>query len=110
MDSEQLAGTNISLSPEEQVKHLAKLTKAATLDGIVCSAREAKMLRDILGSEFLLVTPGIRPVGSDQGDQHRVMTPSDANASGVSYIVVGRPITQSDTPLAVIDQINLDMQ
>jgi len=110
MDSEQLASTNVTLSPEEQVKDLAKLTKVSTLDGIVCSAREAKMLRGILGPEFLLVTPGIRPAGSDQGDQHRVMTPSDANASGVSYIVVGRPITKSDNPLAVIDQINLDMQ
>ncbi len=80
MDREQLAGTNITLSPEEQVKHLAKLTKASTLDGIVCSAREAKMLRETLGPEFLLVTPGIRPAGSDQGDQHRVMTPADANA------------------------------
>ncbi len=110
MDSEQLAGINIAISPEEQVKHLAQLTKTSTLDGIVCSAREAKMLREILGPEFLLVTPGIRPAGSDQGDQQRVMTPVDANASGVSYIVVGRPITQSDMPLAVIDQINLDMQ
>jgi len=110
MDKEQLASTNITLSPEEQVKHLAKLTKASTLDGIVCSAREAKMLRETLGPDFLLVTPGIRPAGSDQGDQHRVMTPADANADGVSYIVVGRPITQSDNPLAVIDQINLDMQ
>ena len=110
MDAEQLTGTNIKISPEEQVKHLAQLTKLAKLDGIVCSAREAKILREIIGPEFLLVTPGIRPAGYDQGDQHRVMTPSEAYSSGVSYIVVGRPITQSDAPLAVIDQINLDMQ
>ncbi len=114
MDREQLASTNVTSSPEEQVKHLASLTQASMLDGVVCSAREATMLRDMLGSEreseFLLVTPGIRPRGADLGDQQRVMTPADANSSGVSYIVVGRPITQSENPLAVIDQINLDMQ
>lgn len=109
MDKKQLADTNVLQTPEEQVKHLAQLTKESTLDGIVCSAREAEMLREILGQDFLLVTPGIRPAGSDQGDQHRIMTPSEANANGVSYIVVGRPITQSETPLSVIDQINEDM-
>jgi orotidine-5'-phosphate decarboxylase len=109
MDQAQLNAINLAVSPQDQVKHLAKLTQQSTLDGIVCSAQEAGMLRKMMGDDFLLVTPGIRPVGADQGDQSRVMTPADANAAGVSYIVVGRPITQSENPLAVIEQINLDM-
>jgi len=109
MDEAQLSSSNVVLSPEEQVKSLAALTKASGLDGVVCSAQEAKMLRELLGGDFLLVTPGIRPVGADVGDQSRVMTPADAYKAGVSYIVVGRPITQSDNPIAVIDQINIDM-
>jgi len=110
MDQGQLASTNVNLTPEQLVMHLAELTKKTSLDGIVCSAREAQVLREKLGDDFLLVTPGIRPTGSDQGDQHRIMTPRQAKQAGVSYIVVGRPITQSDNPLAVIDQINIDME
>ena len=109
MDEAQLASSNVSLSPEEQVKSLASLTKESGLDGVVCSAQEAKMLRELLGDDFLLVTPGIRPLGADIGDQSRVMTPADAYTAGVSYIVVGRPITRSENPIAVIDQINIDM-
>jgi orotidine-5'-phosphate decarboxylase len=109
MDQAQLKAVNLTVSPQEQVKHLAQLAKQSSLDGIVCSAREAVMLRELLGQDFLLVTPGIRPVGAEQGDQSRVMTPGSANAAGVSYIVVGRPIIQSDKPLAVIQQINRDM-
>ena len=109
MDKEQLELSNVILSPEEQVKSLAQLTKDSTLDGVVCSAQEAKMLRENLANDFLLVTPGIRPQGAEIGDQSRVMTPSAASKAGVSYIVVGRPITQSDNPLELIDQINLDM-
>ena len=109
MDQAQLSSANVAVTPEQQVRHLAQLTKNSALDGIVCSAQEAQMLRQQLGDDFLLVTPGIRPIGSAQGDQHRVMTPADASAAGVSYIVVGRPITQSSEPLAVIDLINADM-
>ena len=109
MDKGQLESSNVILSPKEQVKSLAQLTKESGLDGVVCSAQEAKMLREQLGEEFLLVTPGIRPTGADVGDQSRVMTPVDAGAAGVSYIVVGRPITQSEAPLNVIDLINTDL-
>ncbi len=109
MDKEQLEMSNVMLSPQDQVKSLAQITKESLLDGVVCSAQEAKILREQLGKEFLLVTPGIRPKGAEIGDQSRVMTPSDANDAGVSYIVVGRPITQSDNPLAVIDSINIDL-
>ncbi len=109
MDQSQLAATNVNESPENQVQSLAKLTQESGLDGVVCSAQEAKNLRQALGDDFLLVTPGIRPLGADQGDQHRIMTPSAAKAAGASYIVVGRPITQASKPLEVIEQINIDM-
>ncbi len=109
MDDEQLELVNINVPAQEQVKHLAKLTKNASLDGVVCSAQEARMLRELMGDDFLLVTPGIRPSGTVIGDQSRVMTPLEAKKAGVSYIVVGRPITQSDTPLQVIEAINRDM-
>ncbi|MGK0271625.1 MAG: orotidine-5'-phosphate decarboxylase [Cocleimonas sp.] len=109
MDQAQLNSANIHETPESQVKHLATLTQSSHLDGVVCSAQEAEMLRQKLDSDFLLVTPGIRPNGSNQGDQYRIMSPSAARLAGVSYIVVGRPITQSTEPLKVIDQINKDM-
>ncbi len=110
MDQTQLNATNIQESPKNQVQHLAKLTQQSGLDGVVCSAQEAQMLRQELDPEFLLVTPGIRPIGADQGDQQRIMTPADAKSSGVNYIVVGRPITQSNNPRDVIERINNDMQ
>ncbi|HIQ16236.1 MAG TPA: orotidine-5'-phosphate decarboxylase [Leucothrix sp.] len=109
MDQTQLERINISVNPENQVKHLAQLTKDSALDGVVCSAQEAKILRKQAGDDFLLVTPGIRPEGTEAGDQKRLMTPYQANKAGVSYIVVGRPITLAKNPLEVIEQINLDM-
>ena len=109
MDKAQLASTGIQLEPLEQVQYLAKLAQDSGLDGVVCSAQEAALLRAQLGDEFLLVTPGIRPEGSDKGDQSRVMTPSQAKQAGVSYVVVGRPITQAADSKAVIAQINADL-
>lgn len=109
MDKNQLLATNITLSPEQQVKHLAKMTQQSGLDGVVCSAQEAIMLREKFGNDFLLVTPGIRPRGVEAGDQSRIMSPSEAKSAGVSYIVVGRPITQAEHPLSVIDAINIEM-
>ena len=109
MDKAQLASTGIQLEPFEQVQYLAKLAQDSGLDGVVCSAQEAALLRAQLGDEFLLVTPGIRPEGSDKGDQSRVMTPRQAKQAGVSYVVVGRPITQAAEPKAVIAQINADL-
>jgi orotidine-5'-phosphate decarboxylase len=109
MDKAQLASTGIQLEPFEQVQYLAKLAQDSGLDGVVCSAQEAALLRAQLGDEFLLVTPGIRPEGSDKGDQSRVMTPRQAKQAGVSYVVVGRPITQAAEPQAVIAQINADL-
>lgn len=109
MDQAQLAKLNISQSPFAQVSHLAALTQACGLDGVVCSAQEAQQLKQLCGSAFLLVTPGIRPLGSQPDDQTRILTPLAARQLGVDYVVVGRPITQSKTPLAVIAAINQDL-
>lgn len=106
MDQAQLSSIGIDVQPDQHVLRLAKLTEQSGLDGVVCSAQEAKLLRAELPQDFLLVTPGIRPVGSAQGDQSRIMTPQQAMKSGVSYMVIGRPITQADDPVAVLNSIN----
>lgn len=106
MDEIQLKQLGIDKSPQEQVLYLAKLAQQAGLDGVVCSAQEAQLLKSQLGSEFTLVTPGIRPAGSDAGDQKRIMTPELAVASGSDYLVIGRPITQAADPVAVLTEIN----
>lgn len=106
MQQEDLAELGIDVEPQEQVLRLAKLTKASGLDGVVCSAQETAMLRKELGSDFCLVTPGIRPAGSDVNDQKRIMTPPDAIQAGSSYLVIGRPITQSNDPVATLKEIN----
>lgn len=109
MNQEQLSGVGITSTPEQQVSHLAQLTAQCGLDGVVCSAQEAEMLKRERGQDFILVTPGIRPEGSNAGDQSRVMTPKEARKAGIDYVVVGRPITQSANPLAVIEAINADL-
>ncbi|GAA0344669.1 orotidine-5'-phosphate decarboxylase [Bowmanella denitrificans] len=106
MSETELRATGVDKSPAEQVLHLAKLTKHAGLDGVVCSAQEAQMLKQALGSEFKLITPGIRPAGADIGDQHRVMTPEQAIKAGVDYMVIGRPITQANDPVTALNSIN----
>lgn len=85
-------------TPKELVLHRAKLAFDAGLDGVIASAQEAAALRELVGPDFLIVTPGIRPSGAEAGDQARVTTPKDAIGFGADYIVVGRPITQSDEP------------
>jgi orotidine-5'-phosphate decarboxylase len=79
------------------------------LDGVVCSAREAAILRQNLGPDFCLVTPGIRPAGSDSGDQTRILTPLQALQAGADYLVIGRPITQSTDPLIVLESISREI-
>ena len=106
MDQAQLNDVVPEVSPAEQVKKLAQLTADSGLDGVVCSAKEAVMLRETHNDAFLLVTPGIRPAGADVGDQKRVMTPVDAIDAGVSYLVMGRPITQAENPLAALQSVN----
>lgn len=106
MDESDLAGINIHTSAHEQVLSLAKLTQQAGLDGVVCSAQEAKTLKAELGQGFQLVTPGIRPAGFDANDQKRVVTPVQAVKDGSDYLVIGRPITRAEDPIAVLEQIN----
>ncbi|PTA50246.1 orotidine-5'-phosphate decarboxylase [Shewanella morhuae] len=110
MSDADLKLLGINVPTFEHVQRLAKLTKQAGLDGVVCSAQEATLLKTLLGKEFNLVTPGIRPVGSDAGDQHRVMTPPQAIAAGSDYLVIGRPITQAADPLAALQAIHQSLQ
>ena len=91
---------------DAQAARLAWLAKEAGLDGVVCSAREAPRLRTDHGESFCLVTPGIRPIGSDRGDQERVVTPREAVRMGAHYLVIGRPITQANDPAAALAVIN----
>lgn len=106
MEQQDLQGIGLDCEPVDQVIRLARLTKDCGLDGVVCSAQETDILRKEIGSDFQLVTPGIRPANAEQGDQRRVATPGSAMASGSSYLVIGRPITQHTDPLAALLAIN----
>lgn len=86
------------------VKHYAKMTREAGLDGVVCSAQEAEGIHGVFGDDFVTVTPGIRFADSQKGDQKRVMTPAEANKIGSDYIVVGRPITQVDDVVSAYER------
>ncbi len=95
---------------ETQVLKLAKLTQAAGLHGVVCSAQEAQLLKQHLPNDFLLVTPGIRPASASLDDQSRVLTPSQALRMGANYLVIGRPITQAAKPIEALIAINQEIQ
>lgn len=105
MEQTDLTELGITRSVAEQVSHLAELTKQAGLDGVVCSAQEAALLKQQCGRDFCLVTPGIRPAFAGSDDQKRVMTPSQALAVGVDYLVIGRPITKAANPLQALQAI-----
>ena len=106
MDDTYIAELGIGRSPAEQVLHLAGLAEKSGLDGAVCSAMEAKVLKAELGADFKLVTPGIRLPENAADDQRRVVSPPQAMAMGSDYLVIGRPITQSANPLETLVQIN----
>ncbi|OKY25434.1 orotidine-5'-phosphate decarboxylase [Thalassotalea sp. PP2-459] len=106
MSQDDLMTLGINKTPAEQVQFLAQLAKKAGLDGVVCSAQEAKLLKEQLGQDFALVTPGIRPKGAASDDQQRIVTPEQAVADGVDYLVIGRPITKSEQPTEVLNAIN----
>jgi orotidine-5'-phosphate decarboxylase len=89
----------------ELALHRAKLAKEAGFDGVVASGYEATQIRKMTGPDFLIVTPGIRPQGSDTQDQARAATPSAAIEAGADYLVVGRPITRAANPRAAADAI-----
>ena len=107
MEQSDLAGIGLDISPQQQVERLAKLSKQSGMDGVVSSAQEIELIKDICGKDFLTITPGIRPAGSASGDQRRIMTPEEAVNIGGDYLVIGRPITQSSNPKdACLDIIN----
>jgi len=109
MAQQDLADIGIAATPAEMVLRLAKLAQDSGLDGVVCSAQEAALLRKQCGDEFCLVTPGIRPLQASLDDQSRVMTPLAALQAGSSYLVIGRPITQAADPLQALLDINQEI-
>jgi orotidine-5'-phosphate decarboxylase len=100
LDGHDLENVGVRGTVQDSVARLAAIALANGCQGVVTSAREASHLRAELGDAFALVTPGVRPEGSDVGDQVRVVTPAEAIASGASHIVVGRPITEAADPAA----------
>ena len=109
MAQDDLADLGIVDTPAQMVLRLATLARDCGLDGVVCSAQEATLLRANLGKTFCLVTPGIRPLQASLDDQSRVMTPQAALLAGSSYLVIGRPITQAADPLQALRAINLEI-
>jgi len=110
MDAAGLKQLGVNRVLTDHVLNLATLTKDAGLHGVVCSALETQLLREHLGDDFCLVTPGIRPAGSAKDDQSRIVTPPDAMANGSSYLVIGRPITQSNNPQQAVIDIHQSLQ
>jgi orotidine-5'-phosphate decarboxylase len=106
MTAEDLQGIGVDRQPLDQVKRLALLAQQSGMDGIVCSAQEVSTLKPLLNDDFLMVTPGIRPADAELGDQRRVATPASALAEGSTHLVIGRPITQHQTPLSSLAAIN----
>ncbi len=106
MAQEDLSELGIAGTPAELVLRLATLARDSGLDGVVCSAQEASLLRQHCGSEFCLVTPGIRPADAAADDQSRIMTPRAALKAGSSYLVIGRPITRAEDPLLALQEIS----
>ncbi len=109
MAQDDLADIGINVTPAEMVLRLATLARDSGLGGVVCSAQEAALLRKHCGTEFCLVTPGIRPARASLDDQSRVMTPQAALNEGASYLVIGRPITQATDPLQALLDINREI-
>lgn len=105
MSQDSLTEIGVESPVAEEAARLASLAQANGIDGIVCSPMEAQGMRELLGPDALIVTPGVRPAGAELGDQTRVATPSQAIARGASHIVVGRPITGADDPVEAYEAI-----
>lgn len=102
---ETLRGIGIEHSVQDMVVRLAQLAKSAGVDGVVASPQEVKLIREVCGPEFLIVTPGVRPAFAAADDQKRIMTPADAVAEGADYLVIGRPISAAADPAEAADLI-----
>jgi orotidine-5'-phosphate decarboxylase len=102
---DSLREIGVTETTTEQVLRLARLGVASGIDGVVASPREARVLREEFGEKIKIVTPGIRPVGADPGDQKRFATPREAIDAGADYLVIGRPITAAPDPRAAVDRI-----
>ncbi len=105
LEDADLAEIGFQGTTMDNVLRLARLAKNQGLDGVVCSPQEAAPVRRMLGPDFLLVTPGVRPAATTLGDQKRVMTPREALLAGADYLVIGRPITAAPDPLAALSEI-----
>lgn len=110
MDEGECQSVGLSNSTAEQVLRLAHLARTCGLHGCVASPLETALLRKEMGTDFLLVIPGIRPAGSDAGDQRRILTPGQALTAGASYLVVGRPLLAAENPLQALEQMNQEME
>lgn len=110
MDAAALGEVGVARPVSEQAAVLAALARRSGIDGVVCSPREACEMRELLGPEAHVVTPGVRPAGAALGDQSRVATPAEAVRAGASHIVVGRPITQAPDPLAAFEAIEAELE
>jgi orotidine-5'-phosphate decarboxylase len=109
MTQSDLSDVGLASDEIENAKRLAALAQRAGCSGVVCSAHEVRDIKAALGSEFLTLTPGIRPAGTAHGDQKRVTTPADAVRAGSDYLVVGRPITEASNPLTAAKAILNEM-
>ena len=105
LDDEALGQIGFQSSAKQMTLHLASLARDAGIDGVVSSAHDIAAMKDDFGEEFLVVTPGIRPLGSASGDQARIATPKSAVSSGADYLVIGRPITQAERPIEALESI-----
>lgn len=109
MDEADLAEAGYSADPRTLVLRRAGQAREAGMGGIVCSAAEAAAVRDVVGPDMAIVTPGIRPAGADHGDQKRVMTPRDALVAGATHLVVARPVIAAPDPRAAAQAILAEM-
>jgi orotidine-5'-phosphate decarboxylase len=105
MNDENLAGVGVPRSAAQQVALLGERAREAGVQGVVCSPLEAAAMRDLLGPEALVVTPGVRPSWASQGDQARIATPERAIAAGASHVVIGRPVTEAENPAVAVQRI-----
>ena len=110
MDDGDLADAGYASRAEEMVAARAADARAAGMCGVVASAHEAAMLRSVLGPDMAIVTPGIRPAGSEKGDQKRVMTPAEALAAGATHLVIGRPVNAAQDPVSAANTIVAEME